>query len=96
MAPAADDGADDGGTENMGCGNSFKGGRCADGSDVVNCVYANPTNKGADKCSGTMKLLKIPEANLCKDQRGMFKCVLVKYEAPDECVKSCPGACKDL
>lgn len=59
-APADDDGADDAGTQNMGCGNSYKGGRCDDGSDPENCIYANPGNKGADKCSGTQKLITVP------------------------------------
>lgn len=27
------------GTVNMGCGNSYKGGRCADKTDPENCVY---------------------------------------------------------
>lgn len=43
-----------------------------------------------------MKLVKVPEDNLCKDQRGMFKCILAKYENPGDCKKSCPGTCKGI
>jgi len=28
-------------TKNLGCGNSFKDGRCKDGSDSTDCVYDN-------------------------------------------------------
>jgi len=55
------------GTRSMGCGNSFKGGRCSDGSDTLECVYERISDPGADKCIGLSHLVKIPESNECKD-----------------------------
>jgi len=47
-------------------------------------------------CAGSFKLIKVPDDNLCKDQRGLFKCVKAKFENNEDCKKSCPGACKGL
>lgn len=64
-----DDDEDGKGTKNMGCGNTFKGGRCEDGSDTTDCLYDSPAALGADKCSGTLHLEKVPDTYQCKDQR---------------------------
>jgi len=71
--------------QNMGCGNSFRKGRCSDGSDPLNCVYNSIGEMGAEKCTGNVHLVKIPEANLCKEQRGMFKCIVNKFTSQDAC-----------
>jgi len=62
-----DDDIDSNGTKSMGCGNSFKGGRCNDGSDPLNCVYKDASEPGAEKCIGLMHLVVIPELNTCND-----------------------------
>ena len=62
----------------MGCGNGFSGGRCADGSDTSDCVYESMSQQGAGKCVGVMHMVKIPDSYECKDQRGNYKCLLVK------------------
>lgn len=80
----------------MGCGNSYKGGRCLDKSNPENCVYSTINEEGSEMCAGSFKLLQVPTDNLCKDQRGLYKCVKTKYENQDECKKSCPGSCKNL
>lgn len=80
----------------MGCGNSFRGGRCDDGSDPVNCIYETAGVKGALKCSGIFHLEKVPENNSCKDQRGLFKCILNEYSSNSKCKESCPGTCNGV
>jgi hypothetical protein len=53
-------------TESLGCLSSYKKGRC-DGKDPEDCVYELINSRGADKCSGKFKLLKIPDDFICKD-----------------------------
>lgn len=67
-APKKEDESADG-TINMGCNESYKDGRCK-GLDTENCIYASASDKGADKCSGIMKLLKVPDDSTCGDQKG--------------------------
>lgn len=50
----------------MGCNESYKDGRCK-GADTENCIFETPADTGAEKCSGTLKLLKIPEDSTCGD-----------------------------
>lgn len=51
----------------MGCGNSYKQGRCEDGSDVENCVYMSVSEDGTEHCKGLLKFVMIPPGNLCKE-----------------------------
>lgn len=77
----------------MGCNESYKGGRCK-GVNVENCIYESASDKGADKCAGSMKLLKVPDDSTCTDQKGLYKCVLSEFENKEACIKVCPGKCK--
>ena len=61
----------------MGCGNSFKGGRCNDGSDPLNCIYENSMETGLEKCSGSMMVVQISNKYDCIDQREKLKCIKV-------------------
>lgn len=95
VAPEEDDVSDDG-TVNLGCGNSFKGGRCADGIDPSDCIYEDFSDKGFDKCSGIYHIDTIPDDASCKDQRGLFKCFKNEFKSTEECKATCPGKCLNL
>jgi len=77
-------------TINLGCGNSFSGGRCLT-SDVINCVFDKPDD--TKLCTQTMQMVKIPNSNPCKDQHHKFKCVFIEYGNEDECKVGCPTKC---
>jgi len=77
----------------MGCGNSFKNGRCTDGTNPENCVYERSTSKGSLACSGVYQLVNVPMSFECKDQRGMVKCVKKEFDNLATCKKTCPGKC---
>lgn len=47
-------------TLSYGCGNAFKSGRCEDGTNPEDCIFENASSRGAIKCSGKFKLVKIP------------------------------------
>lgn len=68
------------GTKSLGCGNSYKDGRCSDGSDPDNCVYESAAEKGAAKCIGLFHLVTIPEKYTCNDQRGLLKCIKNEFD----------------
>jgi len=53
------------------------------------------TSNGSSSCAGLFKLVNIPTAYECKDQRGKVKCVKDVYSSTDDCKKSCPGSCQD-
>ena len=61
------------------CGNGFVGGRCENGPNVVHCVYDDPSNPVASNCNGRLMLMEVPNSNLCKDQIGKYKCVMVIF-----------------
>lgn len=50
----------------MGCGNSFIGGRCSDGTNPLNCIYDNAIDPNIKNCGGFMKMVKIADNYECK------------------------------
>jgi hypothetical protein len=73
-----DNGSGENKTKDLGCLSSYKGGRC-ESEDPIHCVYDSPADAGADKCTGTMKLLKFPKDTVCKELAEMYKCVKIVY-----------------
>lgn len=59
------------------CGDSFTGGRCESGPDVLHCLFDNPSNTVATNCNGGFMLMKIQNDYKCKDQVGKYKCIKV-------------------
>lgn len=61
--------------QSLGCGNSFQNGRCLTGPSVEDCVFQQISDFGAEKCTGFMHLIKIPNNYGCVNQRGKYKCI---------------------
>ena len=47
------------------------------GKDLENCVFNSLLTKGIHGCSQGNHLVKIPKRYMCKDQRGLYKCIKV-------------------
>jgi hypothetical protein len=62
------------------CGSSFLGGRCLKDSNVLHCIFDDPSLPSAKFCNGENVLVNIPTDYKCRDQIGQYKCVMViKY-----------------
>ena len=63
--------------EYLECGNSYKGGRCQNGPDVIHCLFDDLTVENAKFCIGDKSLIEIPQNYKCESQIKKFKCVFV-------------------
>ena len=76
------------------CGNSFTGGRCETGPDVLHCLFDSITNPFANLCNDSMVLVSIPQNYKCKEYVGQYKCVKKEYVDTGECKIFCPKECQ--
>lgn len=76
------------------CGESFEGGRCDTGPDVLHCLFEDKAKSSAKFCSGEYSLVTIPDSHKCKEQIGKYKCVRIQYDSEDDCNSFCPKSCK--
>jgi hypothetical protein len=81
--------------EKIVCGNSVEGGRCNKGTNVLHCIYDDPTTPSAKFCNGESALVSIPRDFKCRDQFGKYKCVSKIYSDSSECKLNCPKECEE-
>ena len=77
------------------CGNSFIGGRCDKGPNVLHCLFDNITVSSAHFCNDSMVLVNVPSTYKCKEQVGKYKCVKQEYISSNECSLYCPKECME-
>eukprot|EP00742_Colponemidia_sp_Colp-10_P013875 GILJ01015707.1.p1 GENE.GILJ01015707.1~~GILJ01015707.1.p1 ORF type:complete len:1281 (+),score=234.65 GILJ01015707.1:129-3845(+) len=78
-------------TKELGCGGSYQGGRCEDGSNSENCIYDDMSQ--VVKCTGSLVVVSVPKSHPCIDQRSKAKCVKKAYVKKEECTLHCPLQC---
>jgi hypothetical protein len=77
------------------CGNSFTGGRCNTGPNVIHCLFDSIFISSANFCSVNNALVNIPQNYKCKEHIGQYKCVQKEYSDPTECKMFCPKDCQE-
>ena len=76
------------------CGESYTGGRCEQGPDVLHCLFENKFNESVKYCTGENSLMKLPDDYKCKSQKNNYKCVRLQYGTVEDCIRFCPKLCQ--